>query len=383
MRFIICLFLSLLLVYSTKAQQNHFIYIQTENRQPFFVKSEGKLLSSSAAGYLVIPKLTDAVYDLIIGFPKNEWPSQHIILAVKGRDEGFLLKNFSDKGWGLFNLQSLNVVMAEQLISGQQASANGSTGFSNSLSAVTNSPLEKVQDSLPLQKAKPALPIDSVVATDGSKPVQIEIASGNNIHKSFDVVDASGRSAIYVVKNELNVDTVRIYIPYPAETTPNQVIHQITAIDTVSNVTKPSKNDSVPQVSVNVTDTAAVAAHIQKDTLASPIPDQPKKNEEKQETKTGDCKAVAVNDDFLKLRKNMAAAENEDDMVDIARKEFKSKCYSSEQVKNLGLLFLKEENRYHFFDTAYKYVSDPGNFPTLQAQLSDPYFINRFKAMLH
>ncbi|MEO7766014.1 MAG: hypothetical protein ABIS01_01265, partial [Ferruginibacter sp.] len=42
-----------------KAQQNHFIYVQTENRQPFYVKVNSKLYSSSATGYLVVAKLKE------------------------------------------------------------------------------------------------------------------------------------------------------------------------------------------------------------------------------------------------------------------------------------------------------------------------------------
>jgi len=39
-----------------KAQQNHFIYIETENKQAFYVKLDKKLYASSPWGYLVMPK---------------------------------------------------------------------------------------------------------------------------------------------------------------------------------------------------------------------------------------------------------------------------------------------------------------------------------------
>ena len=76
------------------AQQNHFIYIQTENKQPFYVRMSDKVLSSSSSGYLVISKLQDGVHDLLIGFPKNEWPQQRISVKVKNNDAGYILKNF-------------------------------------------------------------------------------------------------------------------------------------------------------------------------------------------------------------------------------------------------------------------------------------------------
>lgn len=78
----------------------------------------------------------------------------------------------------------------------------------------------------------------------------------------------------------------------------------------------------------------------------------------------------------------MAAENGDDDMVAAARKVFKTKCFTTEQVKNLAVLFLKDEGRYKFFDAAYPFVSDSYNFPELEHQLSDEYFITRFKAMV-
>ena len=95
-----------------------------------------------------------------------------------------------------------------------------------------------------------------------------------------------------------------------------------------------------------------------------------------------DCKSLAAEEDFLKLRKKMAAKGNDDDMVTVAKKVFKSKCFTTEQIKNLCVLFLKDEGKYKFFDAAYPFVSDSNNFSFLQTQLTDNYFINRFKAIL-
>ena len=45
-------------------------------------------------------------------------------------------------------------------------------------------------------------------------------------------------------------------------------------------------------------------------------------------------------------------------------------------------LFLKDEGKYKIFDAAYPFVSDSYNFSTLETQLTDVYFINRFKVMI-
>ena len=98
--------------------------------------------------------------------------------------------------------------------------------------------------------------------------------------------------------------------------------------------------------------------------------------------KNNNCKAVATEDDFYKLRKKMAGEKNDDDMISEARRTFKTKCFSTVQIRNLSTLFLTDESKYKFFDGAYQYVSDLESFSTLQSTLKEEYYINRFKAML-
>jgi hypothetical protein len=95
-----------------------------------------------------------------------------------------------------------------------------------------------------------------------------------------------------------------------------------------------------------------------------------------------DCKSSATEEDFLKVRKKMIAQKDENEMISAAQKLFRQKCYSTEQVKNLSVLFLKDDSKYKFFDAAYPFVHDTDNFESLEAQLTDPYFISRFKAMI-
>ena len=78
----------------------------------FMLRSIIKLLVHHPAGYLILPKLTDGDYQLNVGFPKKEFPEEEFSnLSIDKKNEGFLLKNFGEKGWGLFNMQSYSVVM--------------------------------------------------------------------------------------------------------------------------------------------------------------------------------------------------------------------------------------------------------------------------------
>ena len=77
----------------------------------------------------------------------------------------------------------------------------------------------------------------------------------------------------------------------------------------------------------------------------------------------------------------MAAEENEKNMIRAAGKRFTVTCFTAEQVKNLGVLFISEEEKYRFYVTAYPFVSDPENIAVLEEQLTDEYFKSRLKVM--
>lgn len=94
------------------------------------------------------------------------------------------------------------------------------------------------------------------------------------------------------------------------------------------------------------------------------------------------CTSMASETDYLKLRKKMVATDGDDAMLAAAKKIFKTKCFTTEQLRNLGTLFLNDAGRYNFFDAAYLAVSDRENFGGLESELKDAYYVSRFKAML-
>src|SRR5258705_5143788 len=94
------------------SQKVYFVYLQSENEQTFYVKMNTTIRSSSASGYLILSKLRDTTYNHAVGFPQNKWPEQNFSVSINKKDHGYLLKNFGEKGWGLFDLQTLTVQMA-------------------------------------------------------------------------------------------------------------------------------------------------------------------------------------------------------------------------------------------------------------------------------
>lgn len=94
------------------AQEKHFVFIQTDNRLVFNVNLNGKIYSSNASGFIIIPQLPAGSYNMVIGFASNTFPSQAFSFNIAQKDLGFNLKNFDDKGWALLNLQTLDMTMA-------------------------------------------------------------------------------------------------------------------------------------------------------------------------------------------------------------------------------------------------------------------------------
>ena len=148
--------LFLFLLPSLQAQQNHFIYIQAENHQPFYVKLDKKTFNSSASGYVILPKLKDGSYRLAIGFQKNGVQEQDMLCVIDKTDIGFILKSFGAKGWGLFNLQTLDVTMGNVAGNANNISVVTKTdAFSNMLSEVVNdSSIRQTETYSPIIKKK-------------------------------------------------------------------------------------------------------------------------------------------------------------------------------------------------------------------------------------
>lgn len=366
----------------TGAQQNHFIYLQTENKQAFYVKLDKKILSSSASGYLIIPKLLDGMHMFTLGFPKNEWPEQSVTCVIDKKDAGYILKNFGDKGWGLFSWQSLNVVMAS--IKKEEETP---------VVAVKKTEPEKIKEqpvTENITQKKNSIPVTAAATKAGdtataAAKMEEPLKPANAVLKLLSIKTSTGIEMIFNDVANGNNDTIRVFFPVeqkeneqPASNTqelkqPDINEEKTAGVKTVETVISQPEEIKVPEKNTKAPQQIAV--------IKENIPEQTPLSK-KTIIQNSDCKAFADEDDFMKLRKKMAAENTDDDMVNAARKGFKLKCFTVEQIKNLSVLFLNDNGRYKFFDAAYPFISDTYNFSSLQKLLTDDYYINRFKAML-
>ena len=462
-----------LLVSLLNAQKIYFIYLQTETGEPFFVRMNDKLYSSESSGYLILPRLKDSTYKFKLGFPSKDIDLD-FTASINKKDHGYLIKNLGDKGWGLFDLQSLDLRMSASNVkkeTGFDNNLNTNTqvnAFTALLAKATDDPslrqnavfakevekkpvvvqtVEKEQkkpaatDAVVKEEKKPEQVTQPTTRPDENKPDLVntnvqkadsEKSSANQAeaYKRSEVVklsegsSADGFESVFVDQNpEGTKDTIRIFIP--AEKTAvavkqepkNDSVTGTKNLDASASTTQamnksteePKKEETKKWWQITIgknktkeepkKDSAAQAKDLNAPSDSTQVTKGTKEEPRKEETKkwwqiaigkdknataeTKKCQVVANNDDFLKLRRKMAARTNDDGMLDEARKYFKSTCFSTEQIKNLSTLFLSNAGKFNFFTVAYNYTTDVENFSTLQAELKDEAYINRFKELVH
>lgn len=419
--FLLCVFVGLQII--VKAQKVYFIYLQSENATPFYIRIGGQIQSSSTEGYLIVPNLRDSTYQVSIGQPGKQAEPRFSII-VNTADRGFLIRAV-DGTLNLFDLQTLAVYKPVSAETSSTKAVIRTDNFTRLLALVADDssllveptmavavskeqkPLAKESKpdvavvrevvAAPAEMEKPAVEQkpaveeklvttsppkpdnnDSVVENKVAivekpaveeKPVKKDTALLVENRSASTPVEEPFKKSVVTRRSESStsdgfglvfldqfdgvVDTIQIIIPNPVftmpDTTRKEVANEKKFLDIAT--AGDSTSDSQNQESLKVSPKAQ-------------------------------CAALATDDDFFKLRRDMTAKNSDDEMIAQAKRYFKMKCYRTEQIKYLTALFLTEESKYQFFDAAYMHVSDQEKFKFLQAELKDGYYINRFKALI-
>jgi uncharacterized protein DUF4476 len=478
------------------AQKIYFVYLQTENNDPFFVRIDDKLFSSSPSGYLILPRLKDSTYHFRLGFPGKDIDLD-FSTTINRKDHGYLVKNFGEKGWGLFDLQSLSIQMSTTKVKGtaevNKGGDNQVDAFTELLSKAADDPslkqnvvLVKEEEKKPVavetvQKEEKKPEVTEAVVTEEKKPETstqadakqekkpdvvdktnqklgitaaavadqkksepnvvdnksdeknmvaigtanekqndstakiVETVKNEDVYKRSVITKIStadtreGFESVFVDEQNGSRDTIRILIPTekkeaivkdepkPDSTKDDKKFLEINPDAKKTNGAE-TKNNQPAKWWAIVNPFAKKDKEATKDQSAtksqptSPTKSQPtEKNEGSKKwnlfgkkTTSNDAKKCepAAHEDFLKLRRRMAEKTNDDGMLEEARKYFKEKCFTTEQIKNLSSLFLSNASKYNFFELAHNSVTDKENFSSLQSELKDEYYVSRFKTLV-
>lgn len=483
------------LILAAKAQRVYFIYLQSENAAPFFVKMGDKVYSSTSAGYVILANLKDSTYNFSVGFPGGKVAEKRFAVPISQGDRGFLIKNFED-GLALFDLQSLGVIKATALnetfsnvqiiaktdpftrllseaaddaslltttvaiktevpkkeekkepdtavkpdVALEQKEAPKSDGVAavDSLAVksapekaavetakTTETPLKEVpvKDSalaaapakkeeakaeetktevvkedvrkdtaviLTVQPAEPAGKSEEP-QTEADKTESAPYFKRSVVIKRSESSTTEGFGMVYLDNQDGVVDTIRLLIPNPKKPFGEDVAKEPEAPKTdepmktdplvkAEDQAEKAEDAKIGESSKAVTEKSAEKRTLKE--LTTGLFKSPKAAAPDPQVENASCQALATEKDFMKVRKNMAAETNDEAMIDEAKVFFRSKCFSTEQIKNLSTLFLTSAAKYQFFDAAYQHVTDPSQFPALQSEIKDSYYLKRFQALI-
>lgn len=93
--------------------QNNFLYIQSENNQPYYIQLKGNVHSSNAKGYLLIPNLSDGDYNMVLGFPAGAYKEYNYKFTINGKPKGYSLKITQEGEWMLMDMVTLALIRGE------------------------------------------------------------------------------------------------------------------------------------------------------------------------------------------------------------------------------------------------------------------------------
>ncbi len=441
MRIFFATFWIILFCSNSFAQQSYFICIQSDNNQPFYTRIAQKTYGSTAAGNLVIAGLKDSSYRVAIGFPRNKYPEQYFTIIFNQKDLGFQLKYNESQGWALVNWQTQEVLNprsdllpGDALLYGERKKDEG---FASLMAAVVNDsavlyntlvrtapPKQETSTGVATVESVPApvIPTDSAIGAGviagnshaidtavlradtmlASKPAVVGIDSAMAIKKDTMLSRQEADSAVAVVpipKQEPKPDAMKpgVLMLESSDIAEGKkmVFKDLDAIDTIS-IIIPFEKDSSPVASLKpavVADSPATSTRVDTGTHTTAPPVAMKDTASQQGGTTeeskkklvllnSDCANFATDYDVDKLRIKILAETNLEGRLAAAKKVFRTKCFTTRQIRALSELFLGDEERFRFFELGYPYSADTSNYKQLVELLTDANYISRFKAMV-
>ncbi|MFN4315741.1 MAG: DUF4476 domain-containing protein [Chitinophagaceae bacterium] len=401
----------LCLALASSAQREHFVYLQSEDGQPFYLRMNDQTFSSTASGYLILSKLRDSSYTFRLGWPARAVEQPYFTVPVAGKDRGMLIKNFGAEGWGLFDLQSLQILRSHSApvsAGAVRMEPRQVSNFTDVLSKAANDPSLKMQE-VKTAEVKKENAVEQPVVVAAAEPVnKVEVDSVTAKADSAAIAIVSEKIPEESPDNQVRtakldsiaaVNKAAVEPPKEEQPRPNEPIEEKRVAEELptSTVVRRAESSTTEGFSVTYIDQYTDG---RKDTVRIMIPNKPvvvapvaKPVSEEQKfldipvsatdsvVPSNDCVRRATDADFLKLRRDMVGEKTDDAMIKVARKAFGQKCYSVKQVKNLGAVFLNDAARFQFFEAAYPHVSDLANFPSLGEELKNEYYLRRFKGI--
>lgn len=403
MKKLLLLFFLLSTSYGTSllAQSPYFIYFEAQEGKPFYVKMGEQVLTSTISGYLLLTDLGDTTYQLRIGYGVSPAQEAKFVIPVAAVDHGYLISS-AGQAIELKDLLTGQTLRSEPEPGRMQQSfetrndpftlllskASNDPGLiyvpvyskteatavarvvpppaKDTVTVIAAAPQKETKDTVlatavvttteALGQADSAVrpPMTATSAMDSveTKAAEEPVYMPSVVRRYSESSTTEGFGLVFIDSQGDNRDTIRLLIPNP-----KRVLQQTdTATAREESLFLEVKKDSLLKLNPadsTVPDNAAAAVTVAVKAVNS------------------SCKKLAGDGDFFRLRRNMAARDSDEGMLAEARKAFRNACFTTEQIRNLGALFLDAEGRYRFFEAARPFVADPAHFQSLREELKE------------
>ena len=343
----------------------HYLFIEAEGQQPFYIKRGSETYSSTASGFLILSKLTVKELDFIIGFPNKLYPEISFKVNRLDHDRGFLLKQNQDKGWILLDRAGAGII-AGGAVTPQVLSAvagNSSAGFADLLADATGdkSLLEK-NNYAPAPVTKPVV-VNSKTNSNSNSIKKTQSQQLPPKPKSWGIIrsivqsdDSTAMRITYFEKNaKENWDTIFVEIEKPLKSISPLGIEPVI-----------SQSNQPVESPVSFLEKATVQVNNKVENFLST-----------------DCiNPIALPKDVREVQRKMSKSASLDEQIATASKAMTERCFTTRQVRELGTVFWEEQQRLIFFARVRKWVSDPALYGELEQSFLQEGSKKAFRDML-
>lgn len=379
--------------------EKFFVYIQNENGSPFYVREKNNtVLSSSHAGYIIIPQLSKGNYVFTIGLPGDQVAEASFDINLSGEgDRGLLLREGNGQV-ALYSLKDFKEIqpiavasapgnrivnvplppsppvtnqppVEQQAVVSTEANQAAAPAVSSQDTSGTDS-FTRMLDKIMGTKKKPAVatvpPQSSQTGNPGSVPNPPSNGNDTNVAQGVN-------TGTTITNNAANNP-----LPSASPSAPNN------GLQFINFLADSAKRNSMPQSQVTTNEAASASLPVSSPSVQATFPTANNKDTSTQmAVGNSDCQQLASEDFFQKVRRKMASKSDDEGMYRIAQKYFSGgTCFSTDQIQSLTYLFITDEYKYKFLEMAYPHTYDSSHFPLLIKTLGSDYYRGRFKAMV-
>lgn len=378
-----CLLMAMMAFQCLRAQ--HYIFIEADGQQPFYLKQGNTMVSSSAAGFLILPKIKATEMEFSIGFPKNVYPEVAFYVNGTDRDRGFQLKQMEGQGWSLFDRTNLEVIKGEVPQSApieMKLPQKEEGSFAQLLATATDdkSLLERIPKKDSVEKAS----VNKSITKAGLPTFVVKSGLKDSLGTKDKVIlppisisaqmeDTGVKRLVYVEKTikgtddtiAVDIEKKKIVAAIESFSQPkdgaliappsNVIANPLVSPDTISHAGKPTFDTDSSKTNVQVS-------------KASPI--------------TVCDRPIADYKDIRALQKKLLGIATDEDQRNYAVKAFGRKCFNTKQALEIGWFFVDETSRLQLFKALKPLIADKDSFGNLEVSFLKEENITAFRALV-